>query len=134
MGQGFDARKGAKVLYSTMGQLRSWLLERRSAADEAEGFVGGAELRRVLVENHRDGNILEQTFKVPFVLEGQKEFSVFHFVENFDGDAAGDVNTAKRENLERKISRFSAINVGPEVERFDADRTSFVERVLGDFR
>src|SRR5467141_3559990 len=69
---------------------------RRSAFDKAKGFVGGAELGRVFVRDDRHGHVLEQIFEVPLVLEGLEETAVFHLVQNFDGNAACDVNAAER--------------------------------------
>src|SRR6266702_6321976 len=71
-----------------------------------EGFVGGAKERSGFVEDDGDGDIAEEAFEFPFVFEGVKENSVFHFFENFDGDATGDVDTAEGENFQREISGF----------------------------
>ena len=100
---------------------------------QAEGFVGGSELRRVFIEDDGDGNILQEIFEVPFVLEGGDERAVPHFFQDFDGDAAGDVHATEGEDFEREVTGFGAVDVGPEVESFDADGASFVEAVLGDF-
>src|SRR5579871_108960 len=105
-----------------------------SAFDEAERFVGSTELRGVFVENDGEGHVLEQILEMPFVFEGLEEAAVLHFFDDFDGDAAGDVDAAEREDFQREIAGFGAVNVGPEVECFDADGASFCERVLGNFR
>jgi CheY-like chemotaxis protein len=42
---------------------------RGSGLNQAERFVGGAELWRVFIEDDGDGNILQQLFEVPFVAE-----------------------------------------------------------------
>src|SRR4030095_4610890 len=49
-------------------------------------------------------------------------------------DTAGNVHAAERKNLECEVAGFGAVDVGPEVQGFDTDRTGFVEAVLSDFR
>jgi len=71
---------------------------------------------------------------MPFVFEGGEEGAVFHFFQDFYGDAAGYVDAADCEDFEGEIAGFGAVDVGPEVDGFDADGASFVEAVLGDFR
>ena len=124
------------------GMIRERRNERQTSVDisgklfleEAESFVGGAELRSVFIEDDGDGNIFQEILEVPFVLEGSEECAVLHFFENFDGDAASDVDAAEGQDFEREIASFRAVDVGPEVDRLDADRTSFVEAIVGDFR
>jgi len=82
----------------------------------SEGFVGGAEERGGFVEYDREGNIAQEAFEFPLVLEGVEENAVFHFFENFDGDAAGNVEAAERQNFQSEISGFSTIDGGPEIE------------------
>src|SRR5216684_2252669 len=67
-----------------------------------EGFVGGTEEGGGFVEDDGDGDVAEEAFEFPLVLEGVEENSVFHFFENFDGDAAGDVDAAERQNFRRE--------------------------------
>src|SRR5580765_5597791 len=102
--------------------------------DEVQCFVSRAELRCVFIENYGNGNVLQQIFKVPFVLERIEEGAVLHFLEDFDGDAAGYVNAAERQHFQREIACFRAIDVSPEIESFHADGASLVQSVLGDFR
>src|SRR5437879_8946208 len=71
-----------------------------------EGFVGGAKQWGGFVEDNGDGNIAKEAFELPFVLESVKENAVFHFFENFNGDAAGNVEASERKDLQREISGF----------------------------
>src|SRR5579859_462538 len=77
-----------------------------SAFDEAERFVGSAELRSVFVENDRERHVLEQILEMPFVLEGLEEAAVLHFFDDLDGDAAGNIDAAEREDFQREIAGF----------------------------
>src|ERR1051326_2917454 len=72
---------------------------RRLFLEGAEGFVGGAELPSVFVEDDRYGNIFEQVFEMPFVLEGVEEGAILHFLQDFDGDASGYVDATERQNF-----------------------------------
>jgi len=100
---------------------------------QAAGFVGGAWLRGVLIEDYGYGNILQKILEVPFVFKRADKSAVLHFIEDFDGNAAGDVHASEGKNLECKITGFGAVDVGPQVEGFHAHWTGFLERVLGDF-
>src|SRR5438477_12533122 len=92
-----------------------------------EGFVGGAEERSGFVENDGDGDIAEQAFEFPLVLEGMEEGAVFHFFEDFDGNAACDVDAAEGQDLQRKIPCFGAIDGGPEIQSIRADAAGLVQ-------
>ena len=70
---------------------------------------------------------------MPFVLEGREECAVFHFLENFDGDASGDVNATERKDLQSEIASFRTVDVSPQIDGFHAHGTSFIEAVLRDF-
>ena len=91
-------------------------------------------MRGVLVEDYGDRDIFQEIFEMPFVFEGVEEGAVFHFFEDFNGDAAGYIDTADCEDFEGEIASFGAVNVGPEVDGFDANGASFVEAILSDFR
>src|SRR6266478_924187 len=80
-----------------------------------EGFVGGAEERGGFVEDDGDGDVAEEAFESPLVLEGVEKGAVFHFFEDFDGDAAGNVDAAERQNFQRQIPCFRAIDGGPKI-------------------
>src|SRR5712691_3693647 len=99
-----------------------------------EGFVGGTEEGGGFVEDDGDRDIAEKAFEFPFVLEGVKENSVFHFFENLDGDAAGDVDAAERQNFQREISGFGTIDGGPEIQGVRADAAGFVQSAARNFR
>src|SRR5229473_4933911 len=99
-----------------------------------EGFVGGAEEGGGFVEDDGDGDVAEEAFEFPFVLEGVEENSVFHFFEDLDGDATGDVNTAERQNFQREVSGFGAIDGGPEIQRVRTDAAGFVQTAARNFR
>jgi len=71
---------------------------------------------------------------MPFVLEAREEGAVLHFLQDFNGDAAGYVDAAKCENFEGEVAGFCPIDVSPEIDGLDADGASFVEAVLGNFR
>ncbi len=90
-------------------------------------------MRGVFVEDYGDGNIAKEFFEMPFVLEGVEERSVFHFFQNFYGDAAGYVDAAQGEHFEGEVTSFGAVDVGPQVDGCDANRASFVEAVLSNF-
>src|SRR5713101_2814737 len=106
----------------------------RLLIDGGEGFVGGAEERGGFVEDDGDGDVGEKWFEFPFVLEGVKENTLFHFFENFDGDAAGNVNTAQRQNFQREISGFRAVDGGPEIQSVGTDLAGLVQSPPRDFR
>src|SRR6266700_5819073 len=107
---------------------------RRALFAGGEGFVGGAEERGGFVEDDGDWDIAEEAFEFPFVLEGVEENSVFHFFENFDGDATGDVDTAEGQNFQREISGFGTIDGGPEIQRVRTDAAGFVQTAARNFR
>src|SRR5580693_5295790 len=112
-GRNREAERKAGALRLRSGQARLPHSKKGLFIDGGERFVGRAEKRVGFVENDGDGNIAEKALEFPFVLEGMKEGAFFHFLEDFDGDASGDINTAERENLQRKISSFGAIDGGP---------------------
>src|SRR5258708_2843376 len=99
-----------------------------------QGFVGGAKERSGFVEDDGDGDIAEDAFEFPFVLEGVEENSVFHFFENLDGNAAGDVDAYKRQNFQREIPSFGTIDGGPEIQGVRTDAAGFVQSATGNFR
>src|SRR5712692_9511849 len=99
-----------------------------------EGFVGGAEEGGGFVEDDGDGDVAEEAFEFPLVLEGVEENSVFHFFENFDGDAAGDVDAAERQNFQREISGFGAVDGGPEIQGVGTHAAGLVQATAGDLR
>src|ERR1700757_4619592 len=99
-----------------------------------QGFVSRAEERSGFVEDDGDGDIAEEALELPFVLEGVKESAVFHFFEDFDGNAAGNVNTAERQNFQCKITGFGAVDGGPEIQGIRADAARLVQAPAGDFR
>src|SRR5712692_2225214 len=106
----------------------------RLLIDGGEGFVGGAEEGSRFIEDDGDGDVGEKGFEFPFVLEGVKENTLFHFFENFDGDAAGNVNTAQRQNFQREISGFGAVDGGPEIQSVGTDLAGLVQSPPRDFR
>src|SRR5260370_29970909 len=99
--------------------------------DGGEGFVGGAKKRSGLMEDDGDRNIAEKAFEFPLVLEGVKENAIFHFFQDFYGDAAGDVDTTERENFQGEISGFGAVDGGPEIQRIGTDPARFVQAAGG---
>ncbi len=90
---GFNALVGMTTTDGKAGA--SSALQKGLLVDGGEGFVGGAEKRGGFVEDDANGDVAEEAFKFPLVLEGVKESAVFHFFEDLDGDAAGDVNRSK---------------------------------------
>src|SRR5439155_2236221 len=102
--------------------------------DQAESFVRCAQLRSVFIEDNGYGNIFEKILEVPFILKRIEERAVLHFFENLNGNAAGNVDATKSKNLQSKITRLRAVDVGPEIDRVDADGASFVQTILRDFR
>src|SRR6266851_3972478 len=99
-----------------------------------EGFVGGTEEGGGFVEDDGDGDVAEEAFEFPLVLEGVEENSVFHFFENFDGDAAGDVDAAERQNFQREISGFGAIDGGPKIQGVGTHAAGLIQTTAGDLR
>src|SRR6266481_5184015 len=99
-----------------------------------EGFVGGTEEGGGFVEDDGDGDVAEEAFEFPLVLEGVEENSVFHFFENFDGDAAGDVDAAERQNFQREISGFGAIDGGPKIQGVGTHAAGLIQATAGDLR
>ena len=91
-------------------------------------------MRGIFIEDYGDGDIFQEIFEMPFVFEGVEEGTVFHFFQDFNSDATGYVNAADCQDFEGEIAGFGAVDVGPEIDGFDADGASFVEAVLGDFR
>src|SRR5260221_7582617 len=81
----------------------------------------------------KDGTFFS-SFKDKWHFERAEKSSVLHFFQNFNGNATGDVSSAERQNFQREVASFGTINVGPEIQRFHADRAGFVESVDGDFR
>src|SRR6516162_3892260 len=69
---------------------------------------------------------------MPFVLEGVEEGAVDHFGQNFYGDASGNVDSSKSENLEGKIARFGAVDRGPQIESLHTDRAGLIKAAFGD--
>src|SRR6266403_336530 len=109
-------------------------LQRRLLIGGGQGLVGGSEEWGGFIEDDGDGDIAEEAFEFPFVLEGMKESAVFHFFEDLNGDATGNVNAAERKNFQRKISGFGAIDSGPKIQRVRADAARLVQPAAGDFR
>lgn len=70
---------------------------------------------------------------MPFVLEEFEEGAVFDFLDDFYGDATGDVNTAQGEHLEGEIAGLGTIDGHPEIEGIDADWAGLGESFLRDF-
>src|SRR5229473_167230 len=99
-----------------------------------EGFVGGAEEGSRFIQDDGDGDIAEEAFEFPLVLEGVEESAVFHFFEDFDGDAAGDVNATESENLEGEISGFGAVDGGPKIQGVGTHAAGLVQATAGDLR
>src|SRR5438477_6337324 len=99
-----------------------------------EGFVGGAEERSGFVEDDGDGDIAEQAFEFPLVLKSVEEGAVFHFFQDFDGNAAGDVNATERQNFQREIPCLGAVNCRPEIQCIRADTAGFVQAAASDLR
>src|SRR6266446_4240000 len=97
-----------------------------------EGFVGSAEEGSGLVEDDGDGDVAEKALKFPLVLESVEESTVFHLFEDFDGDAAGDVNAAERQNFQREIPCLGTIDGSPEIQGIRADATGLVQTAAGD--
>src|SRR5260370_42662829 len=89
--------------------------------DGGEGFVGSGEERGGFVEDDGNGDVTEEAFKFPLVLEGVKESAVFHFFKNFYGDSASDVDAADRQNFQCENSGFGTIEGGPNVQVIRAD-------------
>src|SRR5262249_23688365 len=58
--------------------------------------------------------------------------SVLHFFENFNSNTSGDVNTAEGENLEREVAGFGAVDIGPKIESFYANRARFRQSSLSN--
>jgi len=67
-------------------------LQRRLLIGGGQGLVGGSEEWGGFVEDDGDGDIAEEAFEFLFVLEGMEKGAVFHFFEDFDGYASGDVD------------------------------------------
>src|SRR5438046_2558197 len=86
------------------------------------------------VKDDRDGNIAEQALELPLVFESVEEGAVFHFFEDFDGDAAGDVNAAKRQNFQSQIPCFGAVDGGPEIQSVRTDAAGLVQTAASDLR
>ena len=63
-----------------------------------------------------------------------KKGAVLHFFEDFDGDAAGNVDTAERENFQREIPRFRAIDGGPKIQGVGTDAAGLVQPAPRDLR
>jgi len=109
-------------------------LQKRLLVDGGEGFVGGAEEGSGFIENNGHGDVGEKGFEFPFVLEGVKENTLFHFFENFDGDAAGNVNPAERQNFQGEISCFRAVDGSPEIQSVGADAAGLVQTEARNLR
>src|SRR5256885_7466384 len=67
---------------------------------------------------------LHDALPISFVLEGVEENAVFHFFEDFYGDAAGDVNAAERQDFQGEISGFGAVDGGPRSEEHTSELQS----------
>src|ERR1700687_1134585 len=88
----------------------------RLLVDGGQGLVGRAQKWGGLIQHNRDGNLTQEALEFPLVLEGVKKGAVLHFLEDFDGDAARDVDTAERQNFQCKIARFRAVDGRPEIQ------------------
>src|SRR5260370_21437692 len=102
--------------------------------DGGEGFVGSGEERGGFVEDDGNGDVTEEGFKFPLVLEGVKESAVFHFFKNFYGDSASNVNAAERQNFQGEISGFGTIDGGPKIQGIRADAAGLVQAAAVDLR
>src|SRR6266550_1841917 len=102
--------------------------------DGGQRLVGGSEERSGFIEDDGDGNIAEKASEFPFVLEGVKKRAVLHFLKDFDGDAAGDVNTAQRQHFQRQISRFRTVDGGPKIQGVGTDAAGLVQTAPRDLR
>src|SRR5712675_968374 len=99
-----------------------------------EGFVGGAEERSGFVQDNGYRNVAEEAFEFPLVLERMEEGAVLHFLEDFDGDAASDIDAAKCQNFQGEVAGLGTVDGGPEIQSVRADAAGFVQTAAGDFR
>lgn len=106
----------------------------RLARERSECFVGRAEQGRRFIEYDRDGNIAQEAFEFPFVAKGFEEGAVFDFFNDFDRDAAGNIDATERENFKSEVAGFCAIDGGPEIQSVGANGALFGKPKPGDFR
>ena len=52
----------------------------------------------------------------------REKSAVLDLVQDFHGDSAGDEHAAERQNFQRQIARFRAIDRAPQIQSFHADR------------
>src|SRR5208282_3582083 len=109
---GREDRKSDKPVYQKWARpegfdsLREKRLDRMRAnlLEGGVGLVGGADERGGFVQDNGDRDVGKHFAEMPFVLEGMKEGAVLHFRQDFDGDAPGDVHTAKSEDFQRQVA------------------------------
>src|ERR1700674_727825 len=122
------ARKAEKI------KAASWGAGRRLLIDGGQGLIGRAQKWGGFVEHNGDGNLTQEALEFPLVLEGVKKGAVLHFLEDFDGDAARDVDTAERQNFQCKIARFRTVDGRPEIQGVGTNAAGFVQPAPGNFR
>src|SRR5882724_8084522 len=102
--------------------------------DGGEGFVGCADQRGGFVEDYGDGDVAEQAFEFPLVLESVEERAVFDFFDDFDGDAASHENATQSQHFQSEIAGFRTVDGSPEIEDVATNRAGEIESVFGDLR
>ena len=70
--------------------------------------------------------------KMPFVLKRFKESAILHFRQDFHRDSAGNINSAQRQNFQRKIAGFRPIDGGPQDPASPHTQGKNVQAALGD--
>src|SRR5882724_1960067 len=99
-----------------------------------QGLVGRTDERSRFIEDDGNRDVAQEAFEFPLILEGVEKGAVFYLLENFHGDAAGNVDATERENFQRQIPGLRAIDGGPEIQRVGTDTAGFVQTAAGDFR
>src|SRR6266403_1957797 len=99
-----------------------------------QGLVGRTDERSRFIEDDGNRDVAQETFKFPLIFESVEKGPVLYFLENFHGDAAGDVDATEREDFQRQIPGLRAIDGGPEIQSVRTDTTGFVQTAAGHFR
>src|SRR6185369_8181039 len=73
------------------------------------GDACGAEERRLRIENHADRDLFHHRREASLLPERLEERAVLELREDLRGDAAADVNAARRDDHQREIAGHRAV-------------------------
>ena len=96
--------------------------------------MGGAELRRLRIQNDVDGNLGHERGVPPFIKKRWHELTVRKARRHFRNDASADVDAAEGHDGQGEVSCLSAIHTEKQVHSFPAGWTQSVDSAFSHHR